>query len=27
MGESAPFVVRDLDGSYLLIVFDQEVDE
>lgn len=27
MGENAPLVVRDLDGSYLLIVFDQEVEE
>jgi len=26
MGESAPLVIRDQDGSYLLLVFDQEVE-
>jgi len=26
MGESAPLVIRDQDGSYLLLVLDQEVE-
>ena len=26
LGDGAPFVVRDQDGSYLLLVFDQEVE-